>query len=301
MRHLVIVPARNEARFIGDMLMSLLRQTEPPDRIVIVDDGSSDGTSRIVAALIGEHRSLELLRHETRTGDVMGPAVARAFALAYRRHRAEGYSYTSKFDADLVFPEHYCATVLRHLEAHPDIGVAGGVLVDEARGAPARLRVAPNHVVGALKTFRHPALAAIGGLEEVPGWDIIDQVKLRILGWQSAALESLPVLHRRAHGSREGRLSGRADWGAGAWAIGSHPLFVLGRGFYRMLEPPYLIGGLAFWGGYLLAALKKTPRLRDPVVIARLRQEQLSRLRLWNRRATTFANASASGRTPRSY
>jgi biofilm PGA synthesis N-glycosyltransferase PgaC len=283
MRHLVIIPARNEGMFVGDMLMSLLRQTEPPDRIVVVDDGSSDDTGRIVAALIGHHPSVELLRHETRAELVMGPAVARAFTFAYRRHRTEGYTYVSKFDADLVFPAHYCATVLRHLDEHPDVGVAGGVLEDAARGAPARLRVAPNHVVGALKTFRRIALAAIGGLEEVSGWDIIDQVKLRILGWQSAALAPLPVLHRRAHGSRDGHLSGKAAWGAGAWAIGSHPLFVLGRGFYRMLEPPYLIGGLAFWGGYLLAALKGTPQLGDSDVIAQLRREQLRRLLTWNR------------------
>jgi biofilm PGA synthesis N-glycosyltransferase PgaC len=213
----------------------------------------------------------------------MGPAVVRAFTFAYRRHAQGQYTYVSKFDADLVFPADYCATVLRHLDEHPDVGVAGGVIREDVDGRPVRPRMAPNHVSGALKTFRKTALDAIGGLEIVSGWDIIDQVKLRILGWRTSVLVRLPVLHRRAHGSRNGHVLGKADWGRGAYAIGSHPLFVVARGLYRMLEPPYVIAGVAFWGGYLLAALRRVPRVRDPFVIARLRAEQLDRLRFWSR------------------
>jgi len=283
MRHLAIIPARNEGRFVADMLTSLLRQTEPPDRIVIVDDESTDDTGRIVEMLAGRHPSVHLLRHAARADDVMGPAVARAFTFAYHQHQRDGYTYVSKFDADLVFPEHYCATVLRYLDEHPEVGEAGGVLQDANGGGTVPSRVSPNHVVGALKTFRREALDAIGGLEEVSGWDIIDQVKLRTLGWRISALAKLPVLHRRPHGGRDGGVRGKAHWGRGAWVIGSHPLFVLARGVYRMLEPPYIIGGLAFWGGYLLAAVRRVPRLHDPIVVARLRAEQLHRLLVWNR------------------
>lgn len=283
MRHLVIIPAKNEGRFIRETLLSLLRQTKPPDRIVVVDDGSSDETDTIVEAVAAEWPAVQLLRHESEPNEVMGPAVVRAFMFAYNQLGPDRYTYVSKFDADLVFPPAYCATVIRHLEEHPDVGVAGGVLLEAVARKPVRLRGAPNHVFGALKTFRRVALDAIGGFEAIAGWDIVDQVKLRSLRWRTAALETLPVLHRRAHGSRAGHLVGKADWGRGAWVIGSHPLFVLGRGFYRMLEPPFVIGGLAFWAGYLFAALRGVPRLRDQTVVARLRTEQLHRLRAWNR------------------
>ncbi|HMA40289.1 MAG TPA: glycosyltransferase family A protein [Gemmatimonadales bacterium] len=283
MRHLVIIPARNEGKFIRDTLMSLVRQTEPPDRIVVVDDGSSDETGPIAKAVSAEWPAVQLLLHEAKPGDVMGPAVVRAFMFAYNQLAPDGYVYVSKFDADLVFPPDYCETLLRHLDEHPDVGVAGGVLLETAARKPVRVRGAPDHVFGALKTYRRAALDAIGGFEALAGWDIIDQVRLRSLGWRTTALATLSVQHRRAHGSRDGYLAGKADWGRGAWVIGSHPLFVLGRGFYRMLEPPFVIGGLAFWGGYLLAALRGVPRLHDATVVARLRTEQLHRLRAWNR------------------
>lgn len=283
MRHLVIIPARNEARFIGDMVRSLLAQTEPPDRIVVVDDGSSDATVAIVARLAERHPSVQLLRCTGRNGEVMGPSVVRAFTLAYDRAAGTSYRYVSKLDADLVFPERYCEAVLAYLDTHPDVGVAGGVIQEEAHGEPVPYRVAPNHVVGALQSFRQTALESIGGLAAIPGWDIVDQVKLRAHGWRTVALRHLPVQHRRAPGARNGKVLGKADWGRGAWVIRSHPLFVFARGLYRMLEPPYIIGGLAFWGGYLLAAARRVPRLDDPVVVTRLRQEQMYRLRAWNR------------------
>jgi poly-beta-1,6-N-acetyl-D-glucosamine synthase len=285
MRHLVIVLARNEARFIGEMLTSLLHQTEPPDRIVIVDDGSTDATGVIIHRIAAQDRSVQVLQHRTHGNAVMGPAVVRAFTYAYDQLGPERYTYVSKFDADLVFPPNYCATVLQHLDEHRNVGVAGGVLFERAGPKLVALRAAPDHVLGALKTYRQVAFQAMGGLEAIAGWDIVDQVKLRILGWQTSALGTLRVLHQRPHGSRDGHLAGKAQWGLGAWIIGSHPLFVMGRGIYRMLERPYVIGGLAFWGGYLLAAVKRVPRLRDPVVVAQLRSEQLHRLRVWNRTA----------------
>ena len=283
MRHLVIIPARNEARFIGDMVRSLLRQTEPPDRIVVVDDGSSDTTVATVADLAKRHPSVQLIQCAAPNGNVMGPAVVRAFTLAYGAVNGAAYRYVSKFDADLVFPERYCETVLAHLDLHPDVGMAGGVVQREARGVPVPYRVSPNHVLGALQSFRQTALESIGGLVAMPGWDIVDQVKLRVRGWRTAVLSHVAVLHRRDHGARNGRLLGKADWGRGAWVIRSHPLYVLARGLYRMFEPPYIFGGLAFWVGYLLAAVRRLPRLDDPAVVALLRQEQLYRLRAWNR------------------
>lgn len=46
-----IVPAHNEAAFIGDTIRGLRAQVRKPDQIIVVDDGSSDGTADVAAAL----------------------------------------------------------------------------------------------------------------------------------------------------------------------------------------------------------------------------------------------------------
>lgn len=65
---IAIVPARNEADVIAQSIESLLRQDYPgPFRVVLVDDGSDDGTAmaaRGVADTLGEGRRLDVLSGE---------------------------------------------------------------------------------------------------------------------------------------------------------------------------------------------------------------------------------------------
>lgn len=62
MKHVVIVPAHNEQALIGRMLDSLVAQTERPDRIVVVDDGSTAATADIVRDLARAHPWIDLIQ-----------------------------------------------------------------------------------------------------------------------------------------------------------------------------------------------------------------------------------------------
>ena len=45
----VIIPVYNGARFLAEAIQSVLDQTLPPDEIIVVDDGSTDGSAAIAA------------------------------------------------------------------------------------------------------------------------------------------------------------------------------------------------------------------------------------------------------------
>ncbi|MFM2041843.1 MAG: UDP-Glc:alpha-D-GlcNAc-diphosphoundecaprenol beta,3-glucosyltransferase WfaP [Pseudomonadota bacterium] len=77
MRIAVIIPCRNAAPWIGATLRSVLEQTRPPDRILVVDNGSTDDGPARVAAIARTAPTLSLL-----TCPHPGAAAARAAGLA---------------------------------------------------------------------------------------------------------------------------------------------------------------------------------------------------------------------------
>lgn len=58
----VIVPVRDEEQSIRELLDSLLKQTRPPDEIVIADGGSVDATPQIIEEYIQQGAPVRLLR-----------------------------------------------------------------------------------------------------------------------------------------------------------------------------------------------------------------------------------------------
>lgn len=66
MKYVLITPARNEERFIGKTLESVVAQTVLPQCWVIVDDGSTDHTAEVVQGYAKRFPWMELLQRPQR-------------------------------------------------------------------------------------------------------------------------------------------------------------------------------------------------------------------------------------------
>ena len=51
----VLIPTFNRASFLPGMLASIANQTAPPDEVILVDDGSTDGTAQVVESWVSDH------------------------------------------------------------------------------------------------------------------------------------------------------------------------------------------------------------------------------------------------------
>ena len=92
--NLVIIPTYNEKENIREIIAAVFSLREP-FHVLIVDDGSPDGTAAIVKELQQEHRdSLHLIERSGKLG--LGTAYLNGFAWALEH----GYDYVCEMDAD---------------------------------------------------------------------------------------------------------------------------------------------------------------------------------------------------------
>jgi glycosyltransferase involved in cell wall biosynthesis len=108
-----VVAAYNSERWIGQTLESILGQTRRPDEVVVVDDGSTDGTARELARFGDEIRVI------TRDNGGCPAAFNTAFAAA----RGD---YLAMCGADDLWEPRKLEWQADALAKHPDVDVACG-------------------------------------------------------------------------------------------------------------------------------------------------------------------------------
>jgi glycosyltransferase involved in cell wall biosynthesis len=109
----VLMSVRNGAPWVGAAVESALAQTDPDLEVIVIDDGSTDGTTAVLAALHDQR-----LRVERREPRGLTPSLNRALSLA----RAP---LVARLDADDVAMPERLARQRAFLDAHPDVGLLG--------------------------------------------------------------------------------------------------------------------------------------------------------------------------------
>jgi glycosyltransferase involved in cell wall biosynthesis len=108
----VVIPLFNHERYIADALRSLLGQTRPPDRIIVLDDGSSDGSLEAARSVPDPRITLQA---QPNAG--AHAALNRAIALA------EGCDYIGILNSDDLYEPGRIEACILCLEAHQEAAV----------------------------------------------------------------------------------------------------------------------------------------------------------------------------------
>ena len=174
----VIIPTYNHARFLASAIDSALSQTLKPSDVIVVDDGSTDGTSNVLEAFEGKVRVVRQKNQGVAAARNSGVEMATADYLAF-------------LDADDVWLPRKLEMQLNRFRAEPGLGLVhcGLEQIDE-----------DNRTLG----------RSVDGMEGSVADEMLLFIRSTILGGGSGAMMPRAVFQEA--GKFDERLSTSADW-----------------------------------------------------------------------------------------
>jgi glycosyltransferase involved in cell wall biosynthesis len=277
MSYVLISPCRDEAAYMRETLDSVIAQSLRPAKWVIVDDGSTDETPRILAEYARRHDWIEIVTLGDRGRRSVGPGVVEAFYAGYRRIDPHDYEYLCKLDLDLRLPPRYFEILVARMAADARIATCSGKAYVVERGRLVPERHGDDTSLGMTKFYRVSCFEAIGGFVREVMWDGIDCHRCRMKGWTACSWDEpeLRFVHLRPMGSSQQSIyAGRMRHGAGQYFMGTGLLYMAASAASRLNQKPYVLGAAAMLWGWLASALQGKPRLEDPQFRRALRAYQ---------------------------
>jgi len=277
----IVTPARNEEKHIQLTLESMVRQSRPPVRWVVVSDGSTDRTDDIVTEYVSRAGWIEFVRLPVER-DRTFAAKVHAFNAGLESIRGLSFDLLGNLDADISFEPDYFEYLLARFAENGRLGVAGTPFVEDGSHYDYRFTNI-EHVSGACQLFRRECFEEIGGYIPIEGggidWTAVTTARMK--GWQTRTFVDRTCTHHKpmGTGSSKGQVQALFRHGRKDCRLGGHPLWQLFRGAYQMTRRPLVVGGSALLAGYFweLAAGRERPISNELVRFNRA--EQMARLK----------------------
>ncbi|RYE51145.1 MAG: glycosyltransferase family 2 protein [Sphingobacteriales bacterium] len=202
MKYYIVIPAYNEAEFIGLTLQSLVSQTHLPAKVVVVDDNSGDNTLAIAEDFAAKYSWISVVKKVSAANHQPGSKVIQAF---YEGQKLldDDYEVIVKLDADLILPSNYFETIINVFANDEKAGMVGGFAYIEKDNEWVLESLTDNdHIRGAFKAYRKECFLQIGGLKPAMGWDTVDELLAKFYGWKVITIEKLKVKHLKPTGAK---------------------------------------------------------------------------------------------------
>jgi glycosyltransferase involved in cell wall biosynthesis len=197
----IIIPAHNEEAFLIQTLESLVAQTLQPIKLVVVNDGSTDGTQEIINRFSSAHSFITSVNTNSKSKHEPGSKIINAFYNGFETLDGN-FDVICKFDADLIFPKEYLKKISETFQSNPKIGMVGGFCTIEENDVwKVENLTNKDHIRGALKAYRKECFEQIGGLKNAMGWDTVDELTAQFHGWKIATDQTLHVKHLKPTGA----------------------------------------------------------------------------------------------------
>jgi glycosyltransferase involved in cell wall biosynthesis len=255
--YIIITPVKNEFKYFKHTIDSVINQETLPQKWIIVDDESTDGTSELIASyaldysFIEHHRLVNYQKYLTTTGGRSGTLMNYA-----RKHIAENVDYIVKIDADISFSNTFFGDIFSEFLTRPNLGIASGHLVQD--GIPELIKDY-NSNRGAVRVYNPKCFVQIGFYYQSRGEDQMDTYTAQYLGWETRTFDFY-FHHLKPEGARSTGLLNSYETGFYKGSIPYYWLYFLATILKSFFKSPIFIGSLIQLIGYLNSRFFKKHR-----------------------------------------
>ncbi len=188
-----IVPMYNGGPDVLTTLQSLLSQRQPLHEIIVVDDGSTDGSGALIEQFSHKHTKIRLLRHQQRAG--------KSAAINHAAYIASG-ELLLVIDHDTSLDPTGCERLAQAFNDPEVAAASGNLLVKNRKRNPLTALQSLEYMLaipigrgfldqlnamsccsGAFSMFRTQAFRAVGGMNVGPGEDLEITLRFRRAGY----------------------------------------------------------------------------------------------------------------------
>jgi poly-beta-1,6-N-acetyl-D-glucosamine synthase len=278
--YVIISPVRDEERYIEKTIQSVIAQTIPPIRYVIVNDGSSDKTGSIIDTFAGKYPWISAVHRADRGFRNSAGGEVEAFYEGYKTLNGAAWDFIVKLDGDVSFEPDYFEKCIGYFNSSSDLGIGGGNIYNLENGSLSLEREPQFHVRGAAKMYRKQCWDLLRGMYAINGWDTLDEVKANMLGWKTRTFADLSIVQHRPTGRAVGSWKNAVKNGVGGYTAGYHPLYMILKCMKRLFVKPYLVEAAGLMYGFLKGYARGLPQVEDKNLIRYLRRQQINKLLL---------------------
>jgi dolichol-phosphate mannosyltransferase len=155
MRTLVVLPTYNESENL-ELVLTRIRTASPETEVLVVDDGSPDGTAELAADLAKRLGRIQVLRRSCKSG------LGSAYRAGFRVGLATGYDTVVEMDADLSHDPASLPDLLAAVERGADLAIGsryvkGGSIPDWPASRRAISRIGCTYARAMLRLPVHDA------------------------------------------------------------------------------------------------------------------------------------------------
>ena len=278
--YVLVTPARNEQATIESTILSVVRQTTPPKEWIIVSDGSTDQTDDIVRRYASAFPYIKLLRLEARPSRNFASVVF-ALEAGLAALQCTDSEYIGLIDADVRFPPNYYEQLMLKFSQHPQLGLAGGLVLDLVNGRLIHGRNNLDEVAGATQFFTRKCFVSLNGLIAIKegGWDALTCVCARMNGYAVHSFPDLIMEHLKPRNAAFGSpLQRKWQMGQRDYALAYHPAYEFSKCVSRVWEAPLILGAISWFLGYCWAVCGRRQQTLPIKLVRFIRQEQRIKL-----------------------